>query len=292
MTTDAILLVLLSSVAHASWNLLAKRATTPMVFTWWMSASGAVTFAPAAVYFLVTDPPSAAGWGFICATIFLHTGYFFWLGRAYQSSDLSVVYPVARGTGTALIPILGVLALREGMSLPAAGGAALVVAGVFAVGGSGGELTKAFRSVRRALNDVGLRYALLTGLTIGGYSIIDKQGVQQVEPILYMYMLSAGGGLGMLALMHRSYSRSAFLREFRLHYVGIVLGGILQFTAYGLTLSALRLSPVSYVGPFREIGILFGVALGALVLKERLTTARLAGAVCIAGGAAAIALAP
>ena len=104
MTGAAIILVLISAVAHATWNLLAKRATRPEVFTWWMTAAGSTIFLPVAIYYFVTDPPNAAGWGYIAATVALHTAYFFSLGRAYKHSDLSLVYPIARGLGIALIP--------------------------------------------------------------------------------------------------------------------------------------------------------------------------------------------
>ncbi len=292
MTVAAIVLVLISAVAHASWNLLAKRATRPEVFTWWMTAAGSTVFLPVAVYYFVTDPPNAAGWGFIAATVALHTGYFFTLGRAYKHSDLSLVYPVARGLGIALIPVLGIAALGEHMSWPAAVGAAFIVGGVLSVGISGGPPGGLNRMLRGALNDVGARYAVVTGLIIAAYSIIDKQGVQHVPPLLYMWCLSIGGGLGMLALIWRSYKPGDFSAEFRVHWKEIVLGGILQFAAYGLVLSALLLSPVSYVAPFREIGILVGVVLGFYILKERPDRTRITGAVLIAIGAALIALAP
>ncbi len=292
MTVAAILLVLLSSFAHATWNLLAKRATTPEVFTWWMAAAGAVVFAPAAAYLLITDPPPPTGWVFVGATVALHTGYFFSLGRAYQLSDLSVVYPVARGLGVSLIPVLGVMVLGESMSLQAALGAGLIVVGVLSVGASGERLPRSIRAGRNLVRDPGVRYAIVTGLMIGGYSIIDKQGVQHVTPVLYMYLLSAGGGMGMLILIRNRYPRSTYVQEFKAHHKAIVLGGALQFTAYALTLTALTLSPVSYVGPFREVGILIGVGFGTYILKERLSPLRAAGAVSIAGGALAIALAP
>ena len=292
MTLAAIVLVLISAVAHATWNLLAKRATRPEVFTWWMTAAGSTVFLPVAVYYFVTEPPNAAGWGFIAATVALHTGYFFTLGRAYKHSDLSLVYPVARGLGIALIPVLGIAALGEHMSWPAAVGAALIVGGVLSVGISGGPAGGSMRLMRRALSDVGTRYAVATGLIIAGYSIIDKQGVQHVPPLLYMWCLSIGGGLGMLALIWRSYKPGDFSAEFRAHRKEIVLGGVLQFAAYGLVLSALRLAPVSYVAPFREIGILVGVVLGFYILKERPDRPRITGAVLIAIGAALIALAP
>ncbi|MBM3957503.1 MAG: EamA family transporter, partial [Gemmatimonadetes bacterium] len=163
--------------------------------------------------------------------------------------------------------------------------------GIAAVSRRAGPAARAF-SLAGMLRDPGVRYALLTGLTIAGYSIVDKRGVEHVTPFLYMFLLVLGGMLGMLAVIHRRYPRRAFVEEFRRHRASIVAGGLLQFVAYGLVLSAFRLSPVSYVGPFREIGIVIGVALGALVLREPVDRPRLAGVGLITAGAAAIALAP
>ena len=113
-----------------------------------------------------------------------------------------------------------------------------------------------------------------------------------MTPFLYMFFLVSGGMLGMLALIHKQYPRKVFVEEFRQHRLSIVAAGLLQFLAYGLVLSALRLSPVSYVGPFREIGIVIGLAFGALVLREHVGRMRLGGVGLITAGAVAIALAP
>jgi len=291
MTGLAILLVVLSAFAHASWNLLAKRASNPVVFTWWLEASASVLLLPVAVWLFLSNPPSAAGWPFVAATVLLHIGYFVSLSRAYRHGDMSVVYPLARGLGLALVPILGVAVLRESMSPLAALGAGLIVLGIAAVSLRAGATSRVL-SPSRLLRDRGVRYAVLTGLTIGVYSIVDKQGVEHVTPFLYMFMLVFGSTLGMLAIIHRQYSRRVFVEEFRRHRASIVIGGLLQFLAYGLVLSAFRLSPVSYIGPFREIGIVIGVAFGALMLRERVDRVRLGGVALITAGAIAIALAP
>ena len=291
MTGLAILLVVLSAFAHASWNLLAKRASNPVVFTWWLEASASVLLLPAAIWLFLSNPPSPAAWPFVAATVLLHVGYFVSLARAYRHGDMSVVYPLARGLGLALIPILGVAVLRESMSVLGALGAGLIVVGIVAVSQQAGGTTRT-RSLSRLLRDGGVGYALLAGLTIAGYSIVDKRGVEHVTPFLYMFFLISGGMLGMLAIIHRQYPRSTFVEEFRRHRASIVAGGLLQFLAYGLVLSAFRLSPVSYVGPFREIGIVIGVALSALVLREHVGRACLAGVSLITAGAVAIAVAP
>ena len=144
----------------------------------------------------------------------------------------------------------------------------------------------------RGLLSPGLGWALLTGLMIAGYSVVDKRGVQHVSPLLYVVLLTAGGGTGMLLTLSRRYPGQAFRDELRAHLPSIAVAGVLQTVAYGLVLFALRLSPVSYVAPFREVGVVFGVVLGAVVLRERVTRRRAAGAALVAAGAIAIALAP
>ncbi len=293
MTGAAILLVLLSAVAHAAWNLLVRRATTPELFTWWMAVAATAFGAPVAAYFLITEPPAAIGWAFVGVTVVLHTGYFTFLGKAYQHGDLSVVYPAARGLGIALVPALAYAALDESLSWPAVLGVVLVLTGIFVVASSA-----AARSARgpghtpRRVLGPGLAYALLTGLVIAGYSVIDKRGVQHVHPALYVVLLTAGGGAGMLLSLRLSYSRKAFVHELRSHAPSIAVAGVLQTAAYGLVLFALRVSPVSYVAPFREVGVVFGVAMGALVLKEKVSRLRVLGAGAVGLGAIVIALAP
>lgn len=294
MTGLAVLLVLLSAFGHATWNLLARRAANPEVFTWWMAVAATVLWLPAAVFYLAVAPPDAVGWAFLAGTIVLHTGYYSFLARAYRDGDLSVVYPIARGSGLALIPAWAIIFLDESVSWPAGLGIGLIVVGLGAV--AAGDSLRGARpfSLRRIARDPGVGYALLTGLVISGYSVLDKQGVRHVAPLLYVYIQTAVSGMAMLAFISRRYSRSGFIQEFRQHARSIAAAGILQTATYGLVLIALTLPgvPVSYVGPFREVGVVIGVALGALVLKERVTKRRMSGAALIALGAVAIALAP
>jgi drug/metabolite transporter (DMT)-like permease len=292
MTGVAVLLVVISAFAHASWNLLAKRAGTPELANWWMATSAAVIMFPTAIVFLANDVPSTTGWAFIGGTIALHILYYFTLGRAYRYGELSIVYPVARGLGLTLIPVIGIGLLNETVSPLAGFGVGLILAGIVAIGLTSRSATGVRLSVRGVLTDRGVLFAIATGFLISSYSVLDSRGVEHVTPVLYMFFLTAGGSLGTLALIHRNYSRVQFKNEFRTYWRGIVAGGMLQFLAYALVLSALRFSQVSYVGPFRELSIGLGVVLGALVLKEHVTRGRMIGASSVLVGAAVIALAP
>ena len=272
-----------------------------------MAVTSAILVLPLAIYLLIVDMPGLVGWGFIAATIALHIWYFATLGYAYNTGDLSIVYPVARGLGLAIIPILGVFVIGESMSWQAVVGAVSIVTGLAFITISDVDnatikrtarswllLLKNWRVIKRfrQLMRPAWLFAILTGVVIGIYSVVDAQGVKHVQPALYMFFLQLGGGLGMMVIQSRLETREAFIDEARRHWKILVVGGLLQFAAYTLVLTALTFSPVSYVGPLREISILVAVGYGAIVLKERVTITRAAGAVFIASGGAAIALAP
>lgn len=291
MTGLAVLLVVLSAFAHSGWNFLTKRASNPEVFTWAAAVSANVLLFPLALFLLLRDPPSLAGWGFVAATWGLHLAYFTTLSRAYRHTDLSLAYPMARGTGLVLVPILGVFLLKEHVTPLAAIGIGLVVTGIFAV--SAGDLLRdGVAGLGKALRQPGVRYTLATGLIIAAYSIVDKRGVAHVTPLLYMYFLTTSATLGMPLLLRSQFTRTNVIAEWRRNARLIVVSGLLQFAAYSLVLTALTVSRVSYVAPFREIGIVVGVLLGSILLNESFKRSRLLGAALIVAGATTIALAP
>ena len=292
MTGLAVALVLISAIAHASWNLIVRRSDKPELTNWMMATCGALLASPIAMYLFVTNSPDQAGWWFILGTVILHIAYFFTLGRAYKYGDLSLVYPIARGLGLVLIPVVGVTVLDESVSILAGFGIIAIFTGVVMVGSSSGTGFRAWLKPRSMFADRGVLFALITGILIAAYSALDKRGVEYVEPIFYMFCLSLGGSVGVLPLIARSYASSEFIMEIRTRWKIGLLGGLCQFLAYTLVLSAFRLSPVSYIGPFRELAILFGVVLAVVVLKERVTRSRAAGAMAIGLGSLVVALAP
>jgi len=271
---------------------MVRRSDTPELTNWLMATSGGLLASPIAIYLFVTNPPDPVGWWFIAGTVALHIAYFFTLGRAYKHGDLSLVYPVARGLGLAMIPIIGVTVLSESVSLAAGLGIVSIFIGVVTIGSSSGGGLKVWLNPKALLADRGALFAVMTGVLIATYSTLDKRGVEHVEPIFYMFTLSLGGSLGVLPFLARSYSSADFGNVVRKGWKLGLIGGALQFLAYSLVLSAFRLSPVSYIGPFRELGIVFGVLMAALILKESVTKNRALGAAAIGVGAIVVALAP
>jgi len=142
------------------------------------------------------------------------------------------------------------------------------------------------------LRSTGMRYAVLTGFTIAAYSIVDKEGVSHIQPVLYMYFLTIGSTVFLVPYILLHKGTDAVKTEWRANAIPIMLSGLLVFAAYSLVLTAFSLSRVSYVAPAREVGVVMGVLLGIYVLKEPFGGGRLLGSGFIVSGLAMIALSP
>ena len=295
MTGFSLGLVLLSALAHASWNFLLKRSVDQEAFLWCLLVSASVLLAPVGLIlfwqFPIGGPGQSPALWFVGATICLHFLYFLALGRGYAGGDLSLVYPIARGLGPMLVPVMAVVFLGEAITLPALLGIAVVVAGIYTVS-LWGNLHLFLRQPLAMLKDPGTRYAIFTGLTIVAYAIVDKSAVAHVQPFLYMYLMTLGTAIALTPYIIRSRGLTAVLDTWRLDRGAIILSGLLTYLAYGLVLTAMSMSRVSYVAPAREVGIVIGVLMGIFLLKERFGRGRLFGSTLIIAGLILIALFP
>ncbi len=291
MTALSLVLVLLSAVAHSSWNLLLKRSADPEVFAWCLLTSATVLLAPLGIVLLLFNSVGFPGLWFVAATIGLHMVYFVLLGRSYATGDLSLVYPVARGVGPMLVPFLAVVFLGEDIALPAVIGIVGIVAGIYTISWWG-NFHQVFQRPLSFLKTAGMGYAVMTGVVIASYAIVDKEGVGHIQPFLYMYFMTVGSAVGLTAYILTNKGTAAVAHEWRINAVPITVAGLLTFTAYGLVLTAFSLSRVSYVAPAREVGIVIGVLMGVYLLQEPFGRGRLLGSSFIVGGLVLIALSP
>lgn len=302
MSALAVALVLVSAVCHATWNLLAKRAGSEgSTFVWLMATAGTVLLTPVAVFFLVLgDGVSITALVAFAGSALLHTFYFVVLQRGYGRGDLSVVYPVARGTGPLLASVGAVLALGERPGILGSAGIVLISAGILVLGwptrDDPGDAPRrdAHGLVRRfpghGTTRTGLAYGLLTGVFIGAYTLWDGNAVGNldVSPVLLLWATDLGRAALLLPVVARDQQRLRMTwAAFRWHALG---GAALSAVAYLLVLTAMTLAPVTAVAPLREVSVLLGVVFGARLLSEGHVTRRLAGAATVAAGAAAIAL--
>lgn len=317
MSLTAIVLVLAAAIAHASWNLFGKQAAaTGAAFFIWLIAIGVtgIYLPVVAVIAFVTHPQlSGLNWLFLAGTGVLHAGYFLFLQLGYRLGDLSVGYPIGRGTGAMLAALAGVLLLGERPSLIGGAGILAIVGGVVVIGAPerpGVEADPvaadpvaadpvaadpppgppAPPGTARPSAAGAIAFALVTGVFIACYTIWDKYAVANLhtEPVLQGY-----AGFPVMALVFtpfvlRDQPRLAQVwKSFRPQVIGAAL---LSPLAYILVLIALSFSAVSAVAPAREVSVLFGVLLGRHKLGEGRTARRLAAAAAIVAGIIAVAV--
>ena len=256
-----------------------------------MLVSSSVLLLPLFVFLIWKYQIPYPGWWFIFGTVVLRVPYVIFLGRSYARADLSLAYPIARGMGPALVPIIGALLLKEIITLPAVIGIICVVVGIFIVYWWG-KFMEVLHDPLKIFREPGARYALLTGLVIAACSVWDKVGVSYVNPFLYMYFVVMGGALFLTPDIWWFHGISTVRIEIRKKIGGIILSGLLLFLAYGLILFTFQFSRVSYIAPAREVGIVIGVVFGTLLLKEPFGKGRAIGSCLIIAGLVLISLAP
>lgn len=287
MNPVAFVLIVLSALLHAVWNMLLKRAGDRVAFVWWYLLVPLILFSPMAVLPLEANkaglPPASLGCGL--ASGVLQAVCLLAVARAYQGGDLSVVYPLSRGVGHVLIVVLGVGLLRERLSFLGAVGLALVFFGVYVVflpALSGAALLRPFVRLREASS----MFALGAGLTIACYHVLDRVGMRAASPYQYILLLFAtdfAAYTGFLAVRRRW---DLVWAEWRRNRLPIAVAGSLSLVSYLLVLHALKMERVAYVGPARNLGIVFSVILGAALLKEKHGAIRVVGSALIVVGLA------
>jgi len=284
MTAFALGLVLAAAFIHASWNFLAKRAGGGAAFVWLFAALSAIFYAPLAVIIYFWQKPYIGPMQivFMAGSSLIHLAYFLILQRGYRVGDLSLVYPLARGTGPTLSTFTAILVLGERPTSLAIFGALLVAAGVFLLssgpGSSGGS------------RKWGVGYGLLTGTIIAMYTLWDKYAVSTllIPPLLQDFCTTLGRVLllGPVAFRKRAEVR----KEWRIHRKEAIGVALLCPLSYIMVLTALITTPVSYIAPAREVSILIGALMGSRLLAEGDAHRRLPAAAAIVVGVMALAL--
>jgi drug/metabolite transporter (DMT)-like permease len=272
---SAVALALGAAFLHAGWNVLLAgsrdvRSSTAGLLVW-----GVALLAVPAV---LTGGVSSDAIPYIAASAVLELCYFVLLARAYDGGEVSVVYPIARGSAPVVVLVFSAIALSEGVPAGAVAGVLAVAFGVLLVG-LGALPGQMARESAPPLRDVW--FGLAIGLVIASYTLVDSEGVERADPIAYLALVVAP-----CALVYPLVARTR-------PDVGArtALTAAATFGAFLMVLAAFRLAPAAPVAAVRESSVVIAAILAAVVLHERVDARRLAGAVAVAAGVAAIALA-
>jgi drug/metabolite transporter (DMT)-like permease len=277
----ALALSLAAAGLHATWNVLLKTTGDPLrTATRAMGAAVVVTSPAAALAWLLSGRPGLPPQAWLLAGLsgLAELAYLTFLSAAYRCGDLSVVYPLARGTAPLLAVPAGLVILRERLSPLELGGVACLLVGIWA-------------ARRPVAAGPAVRPALLTGVCIATYSTIDRVGVRLAPPWLYGWVLwidmaillaawlwlgrrqaavrVAGRRLGAPAVRATPAAQDAPDMDGAPDWARILAIGLLMMVSYFMVLVALRFAPLTLVAPLRESAIILVTGWGIWRLKER-----------------------
>jgi drug/metabolite transporter (DMT)-like permease len=288
MSGIALGIVLFAAILHAGWNYLTKKSHHKIVFVWCFLSVTLIFYFPLLLYFWPSTTITSKGFYCILASAFLHAFYFWTLSKAYEGGDLSLVYPIARGSMPLFVTFLAVILIHEQLSVIGISGISLVVFGIYIIHLRSFS-RQAFLEPVLALRGGASLWALSTGGSNGIGSVVDKVGVGIVYPPVYIYLMFVGVWLLLTPFILYRW-RVEIKKEWQLNTRGILVAGFLVTFTYMSILFAMRMSPVSYVVAVRNVSIIFSALFGIHWLSEKHASQKLVGAILITLGVVFIGL--
>ncbi|MBN3812265.1 MULTISPECIES: EamA family transporter [Paraburkholderia] len=278
MASFVVLLVLLSALMHASWNAFLHLSNDRV----WLLGMFSVPYViVSAIGVCVLPLPDAASWPYIAASAVLELAYCFTLVRAYRSGDFGQIYPIARGLSPLLISAGALVFAHEALHAVAATGVVLVSLGIMSL---------AFRRGMRFSGE-SVPYALLTGLFIAVYSIVDGLGARAagnaLSYIMWVYLL---WNVPQFLIVCKLRGGAAQMFTSKAAVARGMLAGVLALVAYCFVIEAFRFLPIAMVSALRELSSIFAVLIGWLFMKEQLTARRMIACALVTCGAVLIRL--
>lgn len=266
MDSLSLTLILLAAFVHVLPHVLLKGVEERGAFVWWMLAVNVVLYAPV----LLLGPVPNAAWPYILASGAVEAVYIFTLSRAYATGDVSVVYPLARGSSPMFLLAFATLVLREPITIAGVVGVALIAIGILL-------------GARMRWNG----WALLSGAAIATYTTIDKAASPLVHPLPYIYLV-----LLVNLLIYTPFMRMETIRAtWNAARWRIVIAAATAPMAYVLVLTAMRRGALaSYAGAIREVSVVVAAIAGVVIFRERAGIERVIGAIVIVAGVVVIAL--
>lgn len=272
--------VLLGALMHAAWNAIVKARADKLLDITRVTA-GAALLGAAVIPALPLPAPES--WLWLGASAAIHCAYFWLVAAAYRTGDLSLAYPVMRGTAPLLTALAWYALFAEAQGGMAWAGIAALSCGIW--------LLAVDARRHRARQGRSLLYGLANAVVIVAYTVVDGIGVRlSASPWSYAAWLFVLNAALLLAALRIARGPGCYAAP-AASWLQPLLGGALTFGSYGLALWAMTLAPVALVAALRETSVVFGLVLAAVLLKERFGATRWSASVLVACGAAALKLA-
>ncbi|MCB0324225.1 MAG: EamA family transporter [Bdellovibrionales bacterium] len=277
--TFAIIAVLLAAVLHAGWNTLVKTSRSSFLTIAMLQLLLALAVVPLVP---LVAPPDRASWPYLGLSVLIHLAYQVFLSLALRHGDLSLAYPIARGSGPVFVTLFAPMAVDEPLTQQGVGGIVAIFIGICLVAFKPGI---EFSQVRR-----GVVYAVATGALIAMYTVADGMGARVSGAvggyIVWLYLLE-GAAIGLLAFLVQPRQ---LIEHARMHWRRAAAGAAMAGGAYGIVIWALTESEMAYIAALRESSVVFAALIGALFLHEPFGHRRVIGSAIVSGGIVVLSL--
>jgi len=283
----AFALIIAAAMLHAGWNLLAKTSKNTAALMWWATIIGMMGYG----VWLVSGSGiflNSGSWLPFLISAICETGYFATLVQGYSQGDLSLVYPISRGSAPILAALLGAFLLGEDLPWLGYVGIGLMVAGIY-VTSRPIEPLRNNRGHRSGLRTSAVACALASGIFIAIYSVSDKLAVAATPPLVYNWWVFAGNTILWMPFVWRRTRFNVNIRELQDNWRSVIATSVMTVSAYAAALAALALTSASYVVAGRGLSVVIGALLGCILLREKFGFVRIIGASLMVVGLAMMA---
>lgn len=275
MTSLVFIIVLSAAGAHAAWNFISKKVSGNLITLWCGMFAGIICLLPFSIYFIIKEGFDTGGIPFILISSAGQVLYFLLLFRCYRTGDISMVYPISRGTGIAVTTIVSFFFLHETISSFGMTGIAAILAGIIAIGFADVSSSKSYKVCF---------LSILTGICIAVYSMSDNRGVTYNNPFLHMTVSYIIDCLMLVPFVFKKGS-APVLGIWKNYKKYCLILGIGSPGIYMAILFAFRLmGEASYIVALREFSVVIGAVLGFIFFKEKPTLWKIFGIISIIAG--------
>ena len=275
MTIENISLVILSSILHSLWNILTQTSKNSQFFSGlkgvWLILMGVVALNW--IGFSIWNR-ELLFWGVLSGVI--HGVYILCLSRAYNTQDISYVYPIARSSPV-FVPIFAWLLLGEKLT-PQTLIAILIIISAIYILHFDGHLIRGFNNLWQAIQHNDLRWAFYTLIMVVSYSLVDKKGMdlflfhlpnQPFQNGIAFFFMEATIGFTLCNLyLFSKHSKTEILDLWEKEWLKGLVGALATLGSYGLICVVLQFESVSAVVALRQVSVLMVVYWGCWKLKE------------------------
>ena len=273
------LLLIASAVCHAGWNIIAKGAKDKLTFLWCQIVFAAAVMTVPVLLFCPAPKPE--GYIFLAISGIMQAAYYFLLAKTYSIGEISVVYPLTRGSAPVFVCLFSALIGTENITLPVFLSVLMIFAGIYTVNMKKFSAEEFAAPIKTLAKVPQTRLALLNGLIVAAYTLSDSRSVGYCDPLMIYWVIAV---IPAVLLAPMIIKRGRLSEEIKCGKFRIAAVSILTFAAYFLVLTAMKHAGASYVSAVREMSVIFVAVYSAAKLKESLPASKIVGSVMIFAG--------